>query len=245
MKIACTKLIKNIFPICWLLLLPPFQLVLCAEVGSGISGVGTLTSVPAQVALSSPISGSTNQPLNVTLSWGGVGDATSYQLQVSTGIGFTSIVKDTTLTGTSKQMWDLLERTKYYWRVRGKIGVVNGIWSTTWNFTTDIQPTSIREIFAGLIPKEYQTEQNYPNPFNPSTTIRYGIPFESEVKIEIFDITGQRVTSLVNESQKAGYYEVAFKLDGVSSGMYFYIINAKEIGGSGIFRSVKKMILMK
>ncbi len=98
------------------------------------------------------------------------------------------------------------------------------------NYATVTTLTSIREIFAGLIPKEYQIEQNYPNPFNPTTTIRYGLPFESEVKIEIYDISGQRVTSLVDESQKAGYYEVFFKIDGLSSGIYFYIINAKETG---------------
>lgn len=113
------------------------------------------------------------------------------------------------------------------------------------NYATVTTLTSIREIFAGLVPKEYQMEQNYPNPFNPTTTIRYGLPFESEVKIEIYDISGQRVTSLVDETQKAGYYEVWFKIDGLSSGIYFYIISAKEISGSGNFRSVKKMILMK
>ncbi|MDP3829719.1 MAG: T9SS type A sorting domain-containing protein, partial [Ignavibacteriaceae bacterium] len=113
------------------------------------------------------------------------------------------------------------------------------------NYATVTTLTGIKEIFAGLIPTEYLIEQNYPNPFNPSTTLRYGLPFESEVKIEMYDITGQRVTSLVNESQKAGYYELSFKIDGLSSGIYFYIIDAKEIGGTGNFRKVKKMILMK
>jgi hypothetical protein len=95
------------------------------------------------------------------------------------------------------------------------------------------------------IPTEYALYQNYTNPFNPTTTLRYGLPFESEVKIEMYDITGQRVTSLMNESQKAGYYELSFKIDGLSSGIYFYVIDAKEIGGTGNFRKVKKMILMK
>jgi photosystem II stability/assembly factor-like uncharacterized protein len=87
--------------------------------------------------------------------------------------------------------------------------------------------------------------QNYPNPFNPATYISYGLPFESEVKLEIFDITGQRITFLVNEVQNAGYYKVVLQRDDLSSGVYFYMINAQEKNGSRSFRSVKKMILLK
>ncbi|HPI37967.1 MAG TPA: T9SS type A sorting domain-containing protein [Ignavibacteriaceae bacterium] len=56
------------------------------------------------------------------------------------------------------------------------------------------------------LPTEFILEQNYPNPFNPSTTIRYGLPFESDVKIEIYDIIGQRVVSLKDSGEHAGYH---------------------------------------
>lgn len=101
------------------------------------------------------------------------------------------------------------------------------------------------EVAIDLTPHEYSLSQNYPNPFNPTTTLRYGLPFESDVKIEIFDITGQRVTELVNSVHSAGYYEVSFSTSGLSSGIYFYVMNANQKGGEGHFRQVRKMILLK
>lgn len=113
------------------------------------------------------------------------------------------------------------------------------------NFATVVSLMSIREISSGELPKEYSIAQNYPNPFNPSTTLRYGLPFDSDVKIEIFDITGQRVTELVNSEHNAGQYEVSFSINGLSSGIYFYVMNAKQINGEGHFNQIRKMILMK
>lgn len=94
------------------------------------------------------------------------------------------------------------------------------------------------------IPGSYELMQNYPNPFNPSTVIKYGLPFTSSVSIEIYDIVGQKVTTIVDRVQQAGYYEAIFNIKGLSSGIYFYIINAKEIDGEKSFREAKKMILI-
>jgi hypothetical protein len=95
-----------------------------------------------------------------------------------------------------------------------------------------------------LIPDDYFLAQNYPNPFNSTTCIRYGLPDESQVKITIFDLTGRRVKTLVNEAMKAGYYTMVW--DGrnetgipVASGLYFYRINADN------FTKVRKMTLVK
>ncbi|HQF42810.1 MAG TPA: hypothetical protein PK073_07830, partial [Ignavibacteriaceae bacterium] len=59
-----------------------------------------------------------------------------------------------------------------------------------------------------IIPDEYSLEQNYPNPFNPTTTIRYDLPKDGLVQLEIFDIIGRKITTLVNSHQSAGRYEV-------------------------------------
>ncbi len=100
-------------------------------------------------------------------------------------------------------------------------------------------PLSIDRLSELGIPKTYELFQNYPNPFNPTTTIRYGIPKTTHVLIEVYNILGQRVATLVNERKYPGYYFV--KLDGRSlgSGLYFYRLKTDE------FDQVKKMLLVK
>lgn len=88
-------------------------------------------------------------------------------------------------------------------------------------------------------PKEYSLSQNYPNPFNPSTTIKYDLPVVSKVSIKIFDLLGKEVASLVNEEKEAGYHQVLFDGKGLSSGTYFFRIQADN------FVQTKKMILIK
>jgi len=94
------------------------------------------------------------------------------------------------------------------------------------------------------IPIEFGLKQNYPNPFNPSTTIKIELPKTSDVRLEIYNILGQKVKTLVNETMKAGYRKVRW--DGrndygvrVSSGMYIYIVRA------GDFIARHKMVLLK
>ena len=88
-------------------------------------------------------------------------------------------------------------------------------------------------------PLEYKLYSNYPNPFNPSTTIRYSIPEASFTSIKIYDVIGNEVSSLVNENKPAGLYDVQFNASDLSSGIYFYTIQA------GSFKETKKMILLK
>jgi hypothetical protein len=85
----------------------------------------------------------------------------------------------------------------------------------------------------------YWLANNYPNPFNNSTIIRYSIPKEEVVTIKIFNILGEEVELLVNESKQAGVYEVSWSPTNLSSGVYFYQLKA------GDFIKVKKMILLK
>jgi len=92
---------------------------------------------------------------------------------------------------------------------------------------------------------EFRLNQNYPNPFNPSTTINYSLPFESNVKITIFNLLGEVVTELVNSGQQSGYHSVSFKAADISSGIYFYAISASSIDGQQNFNSVRKMTLLK
>src|ERR1035437_7164455 len=99
--------------------------------------------------------------------------------------------------------------------------------------------------FKGIIPSEFQLSQNYPNPFNPSTVIRYSLPYTSKVVLKIYNSLGQEVMTLKNEINTAGIYEVQFKSSNLSSGVYFYQLNAESVDGNQSFTSTKKMILMK
>ncbi|QQS37774.1 MAG: T9SS type A sorting domain-containing protein [Ignavibacteriales bacterium] len=89
------------------------------------------------------------------------------------------------------------------------------------------------------IPEKFELSQNYPNPFNPATTISYSIPVKADVTIKVFDILGNEVHTLVNESKDAGNYSINFNASDLSSGVYFYNIKA------GKFNETKKMALIK
>jgi hypothetical protein len=89
------------------------------------------------------------------------------------------------------------------------------------------------------LPKIFTLQKNYPNPFNPSTTIEFDLPKASDVRIEVYNIAGQKVQTLLNEKKPAGSHQVEFNADNLSSGVYFYKIEAGE------FQDVKKMILIK
>ena len=98
------------------------------------------------------------------------------------------------------------------------------------------------EVIVG-VPEKYELSQNYPNPFNPSTKISYDIPFDGKVSLTVFDMSGKEIVNLVNEVKTAGYYTVNFNASNLSSGTYFYRINAEGNGQN--FVSTKKMLLVK
>lgn len=89
------------------------------------------------------------------------------------------------------------------------------------------------------LPEKYKLHDAYPNPFNASCIIAYDLPEASNVRIDVFNIMGQLVTTLVNERREAGSYQVTFYTGGLASGMYFYKINADS------YTEIKKAILLK
>jgi hypothetical protein len=91
----------------------------------------------------------------------------------------------------------------------------------------------------GVIPEAFKLEQNYPNPFNPSTTISFGLPKETHVLLEVYDILGRKVATLVDEQRVAGSYTVTFDASHFGSGVYFYRIKA------GDQFLAKRMLLVK
>jgi hypothetical protein len=97
---------------------------------------------------------------------------------------------------------------------------------------------------SAVLPAQMELSQNYPNPFNPETTIRFSLPQAGQVRLQIFDILGRQVISLLNEQRAAGYHQVVWSgMNGqgspVASGIYFYRL---QMGGKQIS---KKMILLR
>jgi hypothetical protein len=86
---------------------------------------------------------------------------------------------------------------------------------------------------------DFELQQNYPNPFNPTTKIKFSIPQAGDVKLEVFNLLGERITTLVDEFLSIGNYETEFSAVNLPSGIYFYKLQASS------FIETKKMILMK
>jgi subtilisin family serine protease len=92
-------------------------------------------------------------------------------------------------------------------------------------------------------PTNFALMQNFPNPFNPSTTIEFSIPEISNVSVEVYNVIGEQVSSLVNQTLEAGYHRINFNAGNLPSGTYVYQLKAN--GQNGTFVDMKKMILMK
>ncbi|GEM_PF-6767950 len=89
------------------------------------------------------------------------------------------------------------------------------------------------------IPEYFELYQNYPNPFNPTTTLLYALPKDCRVVLEVYNLLGQRIRTLVDEEHRAGVHEVVFDGSDLSSGTYFYRIHTPD------HTAVKKFILLK
>lgn len=140
-------------------------------------------------------------------------------------------------------------KDNYTFMLRGP-GIPNGInmlTQTSYTFTATagaVYSFSINSTPVGVDdgtgqPVSYRLNQNFPNPFNPSTTISYSIAEPGVVTLKVFDAQGNEVASLVNEYKNSGSYSINFDASGLSSGVYFYKLQA------GSFSETRKLMLMK
>ena len=231
-----------------------FWEVIAMDSHDGISHSETKTfwtdlipEAPLNFALLSPQNNESGLPVNPTFAWEVAADPdpfdfATYTLQIATDSNFVDVAFETNVESSVEfEMTGTLPvDAVYWWRV---IATDNDDLSTesgTFKFT--VGTTSIVDGLA--VPTEFVLDQNYPNPFNPSTTIRYGLPEDSQVSLVIYDVRGNVVQTLESRQQSAGWYEVVWNgrsNDGqiVSTGLYFARI------GAGNYNHVIKMLYVK
>jgi hypothetical protein len=113
------------------------------------------------------------------------------------------------------------------------------LWVIEIDVASDVQEEDAR------IPEEIHLMQNFPNPFNPSTTIPFKLSSRSRVQLDVFDVYGQHIASLVNADREPGFHQARWTAN-VPSGTYFCRLLVEPLeGAGGPFREVKKMLLVR
>lgn len=194
-------------------------------------------TVPSAPQLTFPKNEALDVETDVSFEWQASAETDNYIFQLSLFEDFSSLaIQKDSIDETSFFVENLEELTKYYWRVRAVNEAGESDWSEIWNFTTMLITSN--EEFSE-IPVELELEQNYPNPFNPSTQINFGLPQAGHVKLQVFNLLGKKIVTLVDGSMQAGRQSVTFNASNLPSGMYIYRLET----ASNVL--VRKMILIK
>jgi hypothetical protein len=204
---------------------------------SFVTFIGSSNASVIPVAVS-PAEGISVESSSAMLSWflPTQGDVANYELQYSKN----SEMQDPTnlkLNSTSQIVSGLESGKTYYWRVRsinslGEVSSYSALEMFTPNSITGI--TDKKEI-----PTEFQLKQNYPNPFNPATILEYTIPVKGSYSLDVFNILGEKVTTLVKGMLNPGSYKTTFRGNNLTSGIYFYRLYGNNVN------LVRKMVLLK
>lgn len=160
----------------------------------------------------------------------------TYNLEIADNPDFTNAVSLDNLSLQNQEVQGLNPNSGYFWRVRMKDAQGNySYYSPTAQFMV-LSPTGVED---EIMPGEFRLDQNYPNPFNPSTTIKFALPTDANVKLTVFNTLGEKISDLLNGQMSAGTHIVEFNAASLPSGIYFYRIETDK------FSAIRKMILMK
>lgn len=209
------------------------------------SSVESFTINPGAFTPVTPIAGGPNNVMVGTtspvISWGlpaAVTPGIKFELEIAENANFTNSTIFENLTSANMSLQGLSPNKSYFWRVRTKNSDGNySYYSAMCKFKVMDGATDIKD--DSSIPAEFAMGQNFPNPFNPSTTIKFALPADANVRLDVYNTLGEKVAELVNGPMTAGNYSIAFNASSLPSGIYFYRIEA----GSNV--AVRKMILMK
>ncbi len=196
----------------------------------------TFAPIPSQVTIISPQNQALISADSVTCVWNTTQpEAAQYWHEIAFDSLFVFKMVDSTITDTTTVVRQLQNNQTYYWRVRAGSAGGWGQYSDTRSFTISI--TDVKN-HPG-IPSDFSLSQNYPNPFNPSTRIEFAVPRESAVTLEVFDVLGEKIATLVQDTRPAGYYTVQWNAGRVGSGIYMYRLTA------GTVSIIRKMLVVK
>jgi len=218
-----------------------------------------LNPLPNMAMNPTPANAATNVLFNasgkIVLAWKYIQGAafskpTSFKIRVGTSTNADGSIANpvvTTVTYVENQIdytneQALVHGTTYYWKVLPSNANGDAADAEVWSFTTE--PQVAIDSNSNLIPLDYVIEQNFPNPFNPETSITFGLPKESKVRIDIYNVLGQLTATLINETQSAGYHTIKWngrdQFDNpMKSGIYLYRISTDG------YTQTRRMILMK
>ena len=223
----------------------------------------TINTPPSDFTMTSPVSQTVISITQANIATGSVdftwtpstdadGDAVQYDwgwVQPGAWYGGDSLTTNTTLSLSYQEVLDMItvqqDTTSWWWYVSASDGSdTTDAGPAPYYMTVNFDISDMLSIDGSAIPEEFALHQNYPNPFNPVTSIQFDIPEQSEVRMDIYNLMGQRVATLVNNTLEPGFHAVKWNGTNdfgkqLSSGMYIYRISANN------FTSVKKLILMK
>ncbi len=198
--------------------------------------------LPLAPELILPLEGEAGTSLTPQFTWVQGQWMYSFNIQVARDANFLNIsVADSNLLLPEFQVpptTPLLNLVTYFWRVRASNGAGNGPYSLIRFFSTGF----LGVINNNEIPLTFNLYQNYPNPFNPVTKIKFDLPYvkgDAELRVNIFNVNGQKVSELLNTQYVAGKWEISFDASNLASGIYFCKISASR------FTETRKMILLK
>ena len=223
--------------------------------GSGPNGLNPFRQ-PGYLIVNQAIGGTnggdpsgTSFPVDLRIDWIRVykwKDTTSYTLTVNSGVGTGPYIAGTRASITALMPANGMMFDK--WMVTsGNLIIVDSL-SPSAVITMPSSDVTVAAVYAastyiysdhpsGI--KVFELSQNYPNPFNPTTKIKYSVPEKGLVRIDVCNVLGVEVTSLVNGFKNVGIYEIDFDASGLPSGIYFYRLTA------GSYVSTKKMVILK
>jgi hypothetical protein len=165
----------------------------------------------------------------------------SYEIQIKAGVGQTLTLSSQFVNLPSDSGILILNK------VTNQTSILTGSESVELKVTEPLATYQVhfgtldflRELEKEMLPQEFVLMQNYPNPFNPSTNIRFALPEASQVRLDVFDVLGRHVQTLVNAEMNAGWHTAQWNASNVASGVYIYRIQA------GSYSQVIKMTLVK
>lgn len=209
-----------------------------------------------KISSNDPNAATVTVPVTMYFDGGTPVELTSFTANVEKG---SVVIAWSTATETNNKGYEVERKTAEEWET---LGFVSGKGTTTerstYNYFDNLANVKSDKVLYRLkqidydgsvnysstvevsyLPQQFSLEQNYPNPFNPSTTIKFALPANSNVKLVVFNSLGQVVSELVNTKMDAGYYSINFNASSLASGVYYYRIEADN------FTSIKKMMLIK